>query len=491
MAAEAVGGSAAHAVPGGPSLGGRVSQQAKASSLRVGDRVELNVVQCSLLGDGVGFSHGRALHIPGAFAGERAIVRVDHVDRQGPRIWAVLETLVDSHPARRLAPCESHRTRRGGRGCDGCAWMPLQPAAQRELHRDALAALGIVVDRVEAAGQATLQSSNDQSGWAPEVDEGSLGYRYSAKRVAFSGGDGRLRLGSYRRGSARPAPMHGCLVDHPRLRAAFDALEAACRAVGVAAREDGQGDLRAVWGATDGDAVHVTLVVADDHSLAVTTLPGLVDVVDGWSCAVSHDEGNDLRGADVQPLRGVQVLTMQLAIEGEAPLAVAIPPQGFLQPNPAIASRAWRDLCHLPDGVTRPAGTLALDLYAGSGSTTTLLQRQFAEVVPVESSAVNAAVLGVAPQGAADGVRAMVAAGRVPDLVVANPPRAGLGKAVCAALCDLAAPRLHIMSCNPASLQRDLELLAPAYQLWAARAYETLPQTPHVEVVAWLQRRES
>ncbi len=466
-----------------------MSQATNSNSLRVGDRVELDIVHCSLAGDGVGFSHGRELHVPGAFAGERAIVRVDHVDRQGPRIWAVLETLVQSHPARRLAPCESHRTRRGGRGCDGCAWMPLAPPAQRELHRQALAALGIPVDRVEAASGDVAFDPADASGWAPEVEEGALGYRHSAKRLAFSGGDGRLRLGSYRRGSARPAPMHGCLVDHPRLRAAFDALEAACRAVGVSAREDGQGDLRAVWGATDGELVHITLVVADDHSLAVTTLPGLVDVVDGWSCAVAHGEGNDLRGADVQPLRGVQVLSMRVEMADEAPLDVAIPPQGFLQPNPTMAARAWRDLCLLPDGASRPEGRFALDLYAGSGSTTTLLRRQFAEVLPVESSAANAAVLGVAPSAAADGVRAVREAGRVPDLVVANPPRAGLGKAVCAELLALGAPRLHVMSCNPASLQRDLEQLAPAYELVAARAYETLPQTPHVEVVAWLQRR--
>jgi tRNA/tmRNA/rRNA uracil-C5-methylase (TrmA/RlmC/RlmD family) len=75
---------------------------------------------------------------------------------------------------------------------------------------------------------------------------------------------------------------------------------------------------------------------------------------------------------------------------------------------------------------------------------------------------------------------------RAPDLVIANPPRKGLGAEVCAALRQLRAAELRIMSCGPQALARDLQALAGAYQLVELRAFDTLPQTPHVELVASL-----
>ena len=62
---------------------------------------------------------------------------------------------------------------------------------------------------------------------------------------------------------------------------------------------------------------------------------------------------------------------------------------------------------------------------------------------------------------------------------------------VCAELLRLAPPRLHIMSCGPASLARDLDALTggltPRFRLVTLRAYDTLPHTPHLELVAWLE----
>jgi tRNA/tmRNA/rRNA uracil-C5-methylase (TrmA/RlmC/RlmD family) len=131
---------------------------------------------------------------------------------------------------------------------------------------------------------------------------------------------------------------------------------------------------------------------------------------------------------------------------------------------------------------------------------------------------------------------------RHPDLVVANPPRGGLGPTVCDQLNELAAPRLHLMSCSPVSLVEDLRRLTgnaggtgpvpivsardterdlgerdtvvrdpgangrgrsgnPArraaetdrghgrYRVIGARAFDTLPQTHHVEAIVWLVGR--
>ena len=71
--------------------------------------------------------------------------------------------------------------------------------------------------------------------------------------------------------------------------------------------------------------------------------------------------------------------------------------------------------------------------------------------------------------------------------VFIDPPRGGMGPAVCAELSALAAPRLQIMSCSADALVRDLAALqAGGYALRHLRAYDTLPHTPHLELVAWL-----
>ena len=74
-----------------------------------------------------------------------------------------------------------------------------------------------------------------------------------------------------------------------------------------------------------------------------------------------------------------------------------------------------------------------------------------------------------------------------PDLVVANPPRKGLGADVAELLASHAPPRLAIMSCGPEALARDLAVLeASGYRRVSLTAYDALPQTPHVELVAKL-----
>ena len=73
-----------------------------------------------------------------------------------------------------------------------------------------------------------------EGGWGAIAAPEALGYRWSAKRIAF-GGPGKLRLGSFMRGTNRPADMEGCLVDHPLIAAAADELAEAARDLGIAA----------------------------------------------------------------------------------------------------------------------------------------------------------------------------------------------------------------------------------------------------------------
>lgn len=143
---------------------------------------------------------------------------------------------------------------------------------------------------------------------------------------------------------------------------------------------------------------------------------------------------------------------------------------------------------------TRPGHT-ALDLYAGVGLFSTLLAQSFAQVIAVESSPTAFADLAY---NSASNVKAVHATtdqflqrpgNRQPDLVVVDPPRGGLGGMVVRSLAGLEAAQITYVSCDPATLSRDLAgLLAAGYHIRQAHVVDLFPQTYHVESVLHLAR---
>lgn len=437
--------------------------------MRAGDRIDLVADALSPAGDGLSDVSGTIVHVPGVFPGESAAARVEHVSRQAPRAHARLLELLRPHPARRAPPCphsDSGAPPRPGM-CSGCPLQALDVAAQRALKVEALARLGLHVDAMVG-------------------DEREFGYRWSSKRVV-TGAPGQVIVGSYVRGSHAPARMDDCRIDHPAIAAAARELQEVASARGIEPYDEatGAGDLRYVWLKTDGRDVLLTLITAARPSRAAEELPPSLKLPAGIAWSVQAGRGNAVRGEPAVQLAGRPDLSVSVA-----GVAVDVGPLGFLQPNPGLAGRCYLDLVAGPDGEPL-AGALALDLYAGAGVTTALLRRGFHEVVPCESYPESAARLGVPAETAEDFLARRLADDRRPGLVVANPPRGGLGPAVCDGLRRLAAPRLQIMSCSPEALARDLAALtAGGYLLRRVRAYDTLPQTAHVELVAWLERRE-
>ena len=144
------------------------------------------------------------------------------------------------------------------------------------------------------------------------------------------------------------------------------------------------------------------------------------------------------------------------------------------------------------------AGGSALDLYAGVGLFSLVLASRFERVTAVESgnSAVrdlkaNAEQAGVRVETVRTNVEAFLPSVKsTPDFVLADPPRAGLGKAVTAELLRLRPPRVTIVACDPATLARDLGVLtAGGYGIDRLTMVDLFPQTYHLEAVAALALR--
>jgi 23S rRNA (uracil1939-C5)-methyltransferase len=145
---------------------------------------------------------------------------------------------------------------------------------------------------------------------------------------------------------------------------------------------------------------------------------------------------------------------------------------------------------------TGKSGKMAVDLYAGGGLFSSVLSREFEKVIAVESSPISYSDLQYNSARNVKAVRSMSAeylqhvAGKLkPDLVVMDPPRGGLGESVVHRLVSLGAPRLTYVSCDPATLSRDLGgLLMAGYRIEQAHLVDLFPQTYHLESVFHLIR---
>jgi 23S rRNA (uracil1939-C5)-methyltransferase len=156
------------------------------------------------------------------------------------------------------------------------------------------------------------------------------------------------------------------------------------------------------------------------------------------------------------------------------------------------------------------SGDLALDLYAGVGLFSTALTCDFRHIVSVESSQTSSADLaynlpknGEAIRAATEqyleraentktgkaGSAAPTAELVIPDLIIVDPPRAGLGERVARTLAISGAPRVTHVSCDPATLARDLAaLVSGGYRIEQVHLVDLFPQTFHIETVVHLAR---
>lgn len=139
------------------------------------------------------------------------------------------------------------------------------------------------------------------------------------------------------------------------------------------------------------------------------------------------------------------------------------------------------------------SGRVAWDLYSGVGLFSRALD--YEHITAVESAGPSAQDL---QQNLAGKAHRIVRSGTLeflrkpvkvkPDLVLVDPPRAGLGKEVCALLADVGAASILYISCDPATLARDLQSLLHRYSLERVHLVDLFPQTFHMETVVSLKR---
>jgi 23S rRNA (uracil1939-C5)-methyltransferase len=405
-------------------------------------------------GAGVGRdASGKVVFVHRTAPGERVEYRV----LEGKARWsrAELVRVLDPSPVRRQPPCRFYAR------CGGCTLEHLEYPAQLG------AKAGIVAEVLARIGGLAVD--------VPEVvaSPAQFGYRNRVSFTLVRLRDGRVRAGFHE--LHRPDRVldidEGCLMPE---RAVADAWGAIRRHWGRnAARLPSGSRLRLTIRATANGATALLIQGGFGDGRAhelIGRVPGLV--------AVWHQPTPERAPA---LLAGSAELAEQWQDE-ELSLSGGV----FLQVNRGAAALLEDHVLGLAGHV---AGRTVVDAYCGVGLHARRLARLGAAVTGIELDAhAIAEARRAAPAASfiAGRVEDVLPARLPADLVILNPPRAGVARAALEALAVTPPDRLIYISCDPATLARDLKSLASRYRVGSIRCFDLFPQTAHVETVVEL-----
>jgi 23S rRNA (uracil1939-C5)-methyltransferase len=451
---------------------------------RRGDRLELRIDAVAQGGAGVARAEGFVVFVDGAFPGD--VVRAEVV--KSKRHYANARTVEIVEPSDDRVPL---RCDHEGGDCPGSPWQTLryerQARFKHELLGDALRRLG-GLDGFELE---------------PFVTPDRI-WRYRNKMEYSFGHDdsGAVVIGFHRRGRFdRIDDAHDCLLASERSNAVRKLVRDWSRAEGLDAydRRSGFGFLRNLVireGDRTGD-VQVRIVTGEGDfragALADALRERFPEASFLWTQTSALAEVTD---SGTTTVAGVERLEEELA-----QLRFRVSPAAFFQTNTTMAERLY--------GIAADYASLrgterVFDLYCGIGTLTLALSLHAGEVFGVDlveasiADAIANAELNEIDNArffagdVRDAIRPLAERAPHPDVVVVDPPRAGLSKKVVRRLLELHARRIVYVSCNATTLAPNARQIVDAgYRLVKVRGVDMFPHTPHLECAALLERTDA
>ena len=447
---------------------------------RRGDTLDVAIEDLAFGGEGVGRADGYVIFVRGGLPGDQLRVRL--IEARGRFGRATIDEVLVPSPDRVAAPCPYFGQ------CGGCRLQhlayPAQLAFKEKQVRDCLERLGGI-------GPFELRPILP----APEP----YGYR-NKMEFTIANEPPVVGLHAAQRYDV-VLDIDRCLLQSETMNTLLDELRRQVRerALSVWEPTTQQGLLRFVAvreGRRTGEAmVNVVASAPDVETLmpVADALRARVPATTSVVLNVNDRKASVAVGSEEHLLLGRDHITERL---GEVTFRVSA--ASFFQTNTDQAERLFAlvaEACELT------GDEIVFDLYAGTGAISLLLAGRARHVYGIEltpaavADAVRNAhanaidnctflageVRHVLPALARDGVR--------PSVVVADPPRAGFHPKALGALAGLAPARIVYVSCNPATLARDVgELARQGYRLQWAQPVDMFPQTPHIEAVARLTR---
>jgi len=448
--------------------------ETQAARPRRGDELELTIDRLAHGGAGVARLDGYVVFVRGAVPGDRVRARVSKSKRSFAEADSV--ELLEPSPDR-VEPVAPH---------PGAPWQVLpyerQLQEKESQVRDALERIG----RFESPPVESI---------VPALEP----MRYRNKLEYSFGEDeqGELVLGFHRPG--RFDLIDDVTVDilaSERVEELREAVKAWCRAEGLSA-----------WDRRSQEGMLRNLVVREGRRTGqlqarIVTSPAAQFRVEELAAATAADSflltraggvAETTQGGDTEVIKGKANLEEELS-----GLRLQISPDAFFQTNTEMAERLYGSAAELAGLSGRER---VLDLFCGIGTIALIMALDAAEVWGVEI--VESAVADAIENARSNGVdNAQFFAGDVrvamrplleqsgqPDVVVVDPPRAGLSQKIVRRILEAEAKRIVYVSCNPTTLAPNARQMVDAgYELKTVRPVDMFPQTPHIEAVALFER---
>ncbi len=438
-----------------------------------GDELELQVDSLAYGGAGVARSDGYVVFVRGGVPGDTVRARVTKSKRSFAEADSV--ELLTSGPDR-IQSTAPH---------PGAPWQVLsyerQLAEKESQVRDALERIGGFTDPPVQPIMAAEQRQ---------------GYRNKLEYSFGTDADGELVLGFHRAGRWDLIDdVTSDVLASERVDALRESVKAWCRAEGLS-----------TWNRRDQSGLLRNLVVREGRRTGrlqarLVTSPGDFQA-DALAAEMAADSvlwtrasgvAETTRDGETRVLKGEEKLEEEIS-----GLKLRISPDAFFQTNTEMAERLYGIAVELaaPTGRER-----VMDLFCGIGTIALVLALEAREVWGVElvEEAVADAIANARLNGVdnahffAGDVRTAMRpllerAGR-PDVVVVDPPRAGLSQKIVRRILEAQAKRIVYVSCNPTTLAPNARQIVDAgYELRTVRPVDMFPQTPHIECVALLER---
>ena len=452
--------------------------------LAKGQSYKIEITGLGHSGEGVGRYQGFTVFVPHALPGETVTAVITTVKKT----YAAgrLVTVHTPSPHRVLPACTIYNQ------CGGCQLQHVSYEEQLQGKRQQ------VVDAVTRIGKLT--------GVVVHPTLGANDPWYYRNKMQFPVGQrhGKPVVGCYAQGSHTIIDTDNCLIQHQANNDIAGVVRAIVGELGLEPYDEhtGRGVIRHVLGrvGTATGEVMVVLVTATDrlpHSQKIierlrSRITGLVSVVQN----VNSQRTNIILGQKTVTLWGRDTITDKL---GE--FSFAISARSFFQVNTAQAGVLYEQAVKYA-GLT--GAETVIDAYCGTGTITLFLARQAAKVYGIEiiepaiidarKNAVNNHVNNVEFMvgDAVDVMPRLFKEGLRPEVIVVDPPRAGCEQQVLETFVRMEPKRIVYVSCNPASLARDLAILdGLGYETREIQPVDMFPHTFHVECTVLLKRKHS
>ncbi len=459
------------------------------------------VIDIEYTGHGVIKPEGKTVFVEDALPGEVVDVLVTRSKRS--HAFGVVDHY-HQRSLQRVQPFCSHFGL-----CGGCRWQYLRYAQQLEYKQYFVQSIMQRIGKLEELEFQPILGCDSERYYRNKLDYSFTESRWLSSDEIASGGENleRRGVGFHVRGRFdRVLDIETCyLQPEPS-----NQIRRAVRDFSIAAGysfynpHSHSGWLRSLVIRTNADAeAMVTVVFGSDQGagerqrlfdMIAEQFPRVVSI----NYIINTTLNDSLFAHEVHHARGAEFL-----VERCGDLQLRIHPRSFYQTNGRQAEALY---ALVAEWAALSGSETVWDLYCGIGSIALYLARSAGWVWGVESvdEAIDNAIENARLNGienvlfssadvrdalAAPAPAALPDASRVPDLVVLDPPRAGLHPAVVNAIVKLGAPRIIYVSCNPATQARDLQMMEQRYTAVRCRPVDMFPQTHHIESVVELRLR--